>query len=175
MAHDNLRFVFFFGGGRGESRGRTGSGPTPSILEALVCGERPEGVCWHHHLFCILLTTIFFKEPFPRPPTPSSFRPSHHPQSPQGRGSTRGWRAGSGELGAWPGASLGEWRGAPGAGIPRSGPQCCSGCGTSRNLGKEQRQGWEGAWGRSQGEGTQRPQTGTQRQREEGWRGEKHP
>lgn len=40
MAHDNLRFAFFWGGeGRGESRGRTDSGPTPSILEALVCGE----------------------------------------------------------------------------------------------------------------------------------------
>lgn len=74
--------------------------------------------------------------------------PSHHPQSPhRGEDSARGWRAGSGELGAWPGESQGGWRGARGAGTPRSGPQCCSGCGTSRNLGKEQRQGWEGAWG----------------------------
>ena len=33
----------------------------------------------------------------------------------------------------------GEWQGGRGAGTPRSGPRCCSGCGISRNLGAGER------------------------------------
>ncbi len=40
-----------------------------------------------------------------------------------------------GERGGRPWESQGEWQGARGAGTPRSGPRCCSGCGISRNLG----------------------------------------
>lgn len=100
-------------------------------------GEGPGGVCWRGRLRCILLMTFDFfkKKPFPPPPAPLTFFPVT-PESPhRGEGSARGWRARLGERGGRPWESRGEWLAARGAGTPRSGPRCCSGCGISRNLG----------------------------------------